>query len=152
MSSKTYYVEGELNWAKLFERNKDTNEDFHGEGGAYTVDVKLEQDQLDILTESGCRLKPKIKDDGVFIKFKRKHTHPTIEALGGPPQIVDAEGDDWNDEVSIGNGSKGTVAFEVYETKMGMGTRLTGVKVNDLVEYESDYDPDNIPKRLPFND
>lgn len=151
MASKQVVVEGTLMWAKLFERNKDTNEDFHGEGGAYTVDVILDKEELDKVTESGSRLKPKITDEGIVIKFKRKHNHK-IEELGGAPQVVDAEKEEWNDEVSIGNGSKGKVAFTVYDTKMGKGTRLDAVQVTELVEYEGDSDEDGEPKakKLPF--
>lgn len=137
MSAELFEVEGTALWAKLFERNKDRNEDFHGPGGGYTVDVVLEKDQLDIVTKSGSRLKPKMVEEGIAIGFKRRHTHPAgIEELGGPPRVADADKNLWDDSVNIGNGSKVRVYFSVYDTKMGKGTRLEGVQVLDLVEYE----------------
>lgn len=142
-------------WAKLFERNKDTNEEFHGKGGAYTVDVVLDKEELDKVSSSGSRLKPKITDEGIVIKFKRKHTPPNkdgqpIEELGGPPSVVDKDKEPWDDTVSIGNGSKVKVAFTVYETKMGKGTRLDAVQVLDLVEYETEESDTPREKKLPF--
>lgn len=138
MSAELVEVEGTLYWAKLFDRNKDRNEDFHGPGGAYTVDVVLEKKELDKLTKSGSRLKPKMVEEGIAIRFKRKHIHPTgIEELGGPPRVADKDKNLWDDGVNIGNGSKAKVYFSVYDTKMGKGTRLEGVQVTDLVEYEA---------------
>lgn len=134
MATQTIKLQGKANWAKLFEGNRDKNEDFHGPGGAYTIDVLLEKEELDKLTASGSRLKPKLMDDGISIKFKRKHLHAGgIEHLGGPPQVVDVDGNDWANTL-IGNGSEVEVAVDVYDTKMGKGTRLTGVRIIDLVE------------------
>jgi len=148
MSTELYEVTGIGNWAKLFERNKDNNEDFHGEGGATTIDVLLDKEELDVVTKSGSRLKPKLTEDGIVIKFKRKFNHPSVPALGGLPKVADEEGTAWDDEVSIGNGSKVKVFFSVYDTKMGKGTRLEGVQVLDLVEYEDDSESTGI--KLPF--
>lgn len=136
MASTMHNVTGEARYPKLFTSNRDMNEDFHGPDGAYTIDVLLGKEELDKVTKSGSRLKPKVVEDGIAIKFKRKHTHPTVEALGGPPKIVDADEKEWDNSVFIGNGSKVEVYFEVYDTKLGKGTRLAGVKVLELVEYE----------------
>ena len=135
--STVHTVEGIAMYPKLFENNRDMHEGFYGEcGGAYTVDVILDKENLDAVSASGSRLKPRITDDGLSIKFKRKHEHPSVKALGGPPVVKDANGELWPDNVYIGNGSKVKIAFEVYDTKMGKGTRLMGVQVLDLVEYE----------------
>lgn len=137
MSTQLIELEGIASWAKVFENNRDTNEDFHGEGGAYTIDVQLEKEELDKLTNSGSRLKPKLTDDGISIRFKRKHIHPAgIEELGGPPKVVDAEKNLFSG--LIGNGSKVKVYVSVYDTKMGKGTRLEGLQVTDLVEFEGE--------------
>lgn len=150
MSAQLIELEGISNWAKVFENNRDTNEDFHGEGGAYTIDVQLEKEELDKLTNSGSRLKPKLTDDGISIRFKRKHVHPAgIEELGGPPKVVDAEKNPFPEKTLIGNGSKVKVYVSVYDTKMGKGTRLEGIQVTDLVEYEGDGGEGNGVK-LPF--
>ena len=139
MTAQLVELEGTLNWAKVFSFNKDTNEDYHGPGGAYTVDVLLEKDQLDKLTKSGSRLKPKVTDDGIAIRFKRKHINAAgIEEFGGPPKVVDAEKELWPEGVLIGNGSKGKVYISVYETKLGKGTRLEGIQVTDHVQFEGE--------------
>lgn len=141
MTAELIELEGIANWAKVFEFNRDKNEDFHGEGGAYTVEVQLEKEELDKLTKSGSRLKPKLTDDGISIRFKRKHINQSgIEEFGGPPKVVDADKNPFPDDTLIGNGSKVKVYVSVYDTKMGKGTRLEGMQVLDLVEYESDYE------------
>jgi hypothetical protein len=145
-------VEGILNWAKVFEFNRDKNEDFHGEGGAYTVDVLLEKAELDKLTKSGSRLKPKITEEGIAIRFKRKHIHPAgIQELAGPPRVVIGEEnpEEFPEDTLIGNGTRAKVFFTVYDTKMGKGTRLEAIQVLDLQEYESDGEPMGGVK-LPF--
>ena len=38
----------------------------------------------------------------------------------------------------IGNGSVGVVYVDVYDTKMGVGSRLSGVQVIDHVVFESE--------------
>lgn len=137
MSAELLELEGIANWAKVYETNRDKNEDFHGEGGAYTVDVLLEKEELDKLTKSGSRLKPKMVDEGIAIRFKRKHIHPAgIEELGGPPKVVGPDKEPIN--CLIGNGSKVKVYVSIYDTKMGKGTRLEGMQVVDLIEYESE--------------
>lgn len=152
--STVHTVEGIAMYPRLYENNRDMHEGFYGDcEGAYTVDVILDKENLDALSASGSRLKPRITDEGLSIKFKRKHKHPSIPALGGAPVIKDAEGELWDNSKLIGNGSKVKVAFEVYETKMGKGTRMMGVQVLDLVEYErpeGDDEGGSADLRLPF--
>ncbi len=149
MSVETIKLTGKASWAKIYERNRDINEAYHGAGGAYTIDVLLEKEELDKLTASGSRLKPRLSDEGISIKFKRKHVHPAgIEALGGPPQVVDAEGNEW--DKYLGNGSTVTVAVDVYDTKMGKGTRLTGVKVLEYVAPPEPEEGEGGAPSLPF--
>jgi len=136
MTAELVELEGIASWAKVYETNRDMNTDFHGEGGAYTVDVQLEKEELDKLTKSGSRLKPKLGDDGISIRFKRKHIHPSIPEFGGPPKVVGPDKEPI--DCLIGNGSKVKVYVSVYDTKLGKGTRLEGMQVVDLVEYESE--------------
>lgn len=150
MATQLLELEGIGNWVKVFENNKDNNEDFHGPGGAYTLDLVLGQEELDKLTESGSRLKPKLTDDGIAIRFKRKHVHPAgITELGGPPRVADDTGTKWDPNVIIGNGSKLKVFVSVYDTKLGKGTRLEAVQVMELAEYERD-DSEVTGLELPF--
>lgn len=151
MASKTIYVTGLAMYPKLFERNRDRAK-FHEETDGITcVDMILEQDQLEMLKEEGCRLRPKVTEDGIMVRFRRPWVHKAgIEAFGGPPQVVDIDGADWDDGVSIGNGSKVEVALDVYDTSMGKGTRLSGVKVLEHVPYESEESGEPRQKALPF--
>lgn len=135
--STMHTVEGIAMYPRLFENNRDMHEGFYGDcGGAYTIDVLLDKENLDILSASGSRLKPRITDEGLTIKFKRKHEHPSVPALGGAPVVKDADGELWDESKLPGNGSKVKIAFTTYDTKMGKGTRLEGVQILDLVEYE----------------
>jgi len=149
MASKTYKLTGTAMWAKVFPHNMDKNEDFHGPGGAYTIDVIVEQEAKDEFVATGARTSPKVTDEGVAIKFKRKHNHPSIADFGGAPQVVDADSNDW-DGTLIGNGSTVEVAYTVYDTKMGKGCRLEGVRVVDLVELPPLEDGEGGAKKLPF--
>lgn len=152
MATELHEVEGIANWAKVFEFNRDMNTDFHGEDGAYTIEVTLEKAELDKHTKSGSRVKPKLTDEGVSIRYKRKHTHQQgIEELGGPPKVVDKDKQLFPENTLIGNGSRVKVYFSVYETKKGKGTRLEGIQVLDLVEFESeDYEGGGGGVKLPF--
>lgn len=136
MSAQLIELEGIASWAKVFENNRDMNKDFHGEGGAYTIEVQLEKEELDKLTKSGSRLKPKLREDGISINFKRKHNHESIAEFGGAPKVVGPDKKPLDKH--IGNGSRVKVYVSVYDTKLGKGTRLEGVHVLDLVEYESE--------------
>jgi hypothetical protein len=151
MPSQIYNVTGIAMYPKLFENNRDMHESYHGAyGGAYTIDVLLEKAELDKVTKSGSKLKPRITDEGISIKFKRKHIHP-VEALGGPPKVADKDNEPWDASIFVGNGSKVEVWFEVFDTMKGKGTRLEGVKVLELEEYEFVSDEEYETKnKLPF--
>lgn len=152
--STMHSVKGIAQWAKVFEQNRDMG-DFHKDyNGQTSIDVILEPDQLAILAASGSRHSPKPTEDGIKVKFRRKWEHPTIPALGGAPKVVNAEDQEWSlDEFGlIGNNSEVEVFFTVYDTKMGKGTRLEGIRVLNHVAYETEYDPEEMgaDARLPF--
>lgn len=148
MASETIYLKGKANWVKVFPHNKDKKEEFHGPGGAYTLDLLVDKENFDKFAASGSRVRPKSTEEGPVLKLRRKHTH-SIEALGGPPQVVDKDKNEW-DGTLIGNGSDVEVAVTVYDTKMGKGTRLEGVRVINLVELPPLEDGEEGGKRLPF--
>lgn len=149
MASETIYLTGKAQWAKIFPHYKDKNEDFHGPGGAYTLDLLVEKEELDKFTATGSRIRPRVTDDGVTIKLKRKAEHP-IADFAGPPQVVDVDKNEW-DGTMLGNGTEVEVAVTVYDSKMGKGTRLEGVRVLDLVELPPLEDAEGGgAKRLPF--
>lgn len=149
MASKTYYITGQASWAKLFPYNMDKHEAFHGPGGAYTVDLIVDKEELDAFAATGAQTKPRVTDEGTSIKFKRKHDHPNIPAFGGPPQVVDADKQHW-DGTLIGNGSTIEVAYTVYDTKKGPGSRLEGVRVIEHVELPPMDGEESGAAKLPF--
>ena len=135
--SSLHSVKGKAKWARVFEHNRDNADFFADTEGMYKIDVYLEQEELNKVSQAKSRLKPKLDEDGVFVSFRRPNKPKNgIEALGGVPSVVDAEGNSWDEEVNIGNGSEVEVYFEVYASKFGTGTRLKGIKVLNLVEYE----------------
>jgi len=149
MASSTYKLQGKAMWAKVFAYNKDKNEEFHGPGGACTIDLIFEKEELDAFIATGARTTPKVTDEGMSVKFKRKMTHGTIADFGGVPQVVDADRNPW-DGTLIGNGSLVEVAFTVYDTKMGTGCRLEGVRVIEHVELPPLEGGEGGEKKLPF--
>ena len=137
MASKLYRFKGPVRWAKVFEQNRDL-EGYMGQakeyGGEYSVDVQLDQNQLDVLNESGAGKKDK---DG-WVKFKRKHEGPFAEASGSP-RVVKADNTLWDflDDGVIGNDSVAEITVSIFTTKRGhTGSRLEKVKVLEHKEYE----------------
>lgn len=140
MPVKKYTFKGPIQWAKVFEGNREMK-DYQGVehifGGLYKIDMILDKDQKKVLKESGSALKGKFDDDGNFIvTFKRKHEGPFAEASGAP-KVFKADGTIWDMDIdgTIGNGSIAEVTVEVYTTKMAPGTRLVSVKVLEHKPY-----------------
>lgn len=84
-----------------------------------------------------------------LIKFDRPvhNTKEGMEWTAGPPIVTDHNGVPWPEGKLIGNGSILEVSVDVYETRNPdgeaiKGTRLTKVKVLDLVEYTRPEDSD----------
>jgi len=146
MATEFVKLKGTAKWARVFEDNRDLY-GFEGAakeyGGQYVIDVYADKENLDKLKASGSRIRPKLDTDGkMFVKFKRKHEGP-FEAASGAPKVTNKAGDVWSfeDDGPIGNGSEVEVDLVVYDTRMGKGTRLEGVKVLSLVEYKETSGP-----------
>lgn len=157
MASKRYYIPAELEWAKVFEVNRDkTGPDgvWAENGGACTVTAWLDEEAQKIYKSSGSRIaymkkydakegeKVTLKDSKgrKAIQFRRFFIHNQFPEFGGAPQVVHADGTPWdiNEDGLIGNGSVGIVCFTVYDTKSGPGCRLEGLQILEHVPYESD--------------
>jgi hypothetical protein len=157
MASKRYYITAELEWAKVFEVNRDkTGPDgvWAENGGACTVTAWLDEEAQKIYKSSGSRIaymkkydakegeKVTLKDSKgrKAIQFRRFFTHNQFPEFGGAPQVVHADGTPWdiNEDGLIGNGSVGIVCFTVYDTKSGPGCRLEGIQILEHIPYESD--------------
>lgn len=147
---KTVYFQGPVKWAKVFEFNMDDGE-YAPEGGQYTIDIGLGKKEIKEVLTWNKNYEPKDDEDfkGVqFIKFKRKNRHLSkkgklIKDWSGPPKVVDADGNPWDEDKLIGNGSICTVKLNVTEGKMFSFVRLEGVRVDEHVAYEPDEDDDD---------
>ena len=138
-------LEGEAFYAKVFENNLDRNEDYHGPGGAATVQLMVDSEALKVMGQVKSKLSPKMISgndtlpDGMYFNFKRKISH-TIPAFGGLPSVVDAEGKPWDPNELIWNGAKVLLWASIYPTRMGNGTRLEGIKILQNGEKPEDWD------------
>tara|TARA_Y100000114_G_C11702216_1_gene299015 strand:- start:277 stop:801 length:525 start_codon:yes stop_codon:yes gene_type:complete len=140
MPSTKLDIKGTLEWAKVFETNRDRatwNEETEGE---YKVTITTDKKTADLLKKEGCMKTMSDVEDGVKITFSRPHKGKQ-EWMGGAPVVADVSGKAWSLDSKgfIGNGSKGIVKVEVYPTNTGRkGTRLLGLQVLEHVVYESD--------------
>lgn len=160
---KSIYVDLEdvvINWAKVFEETRDmtgykknarSKGSFEDCNGAYTVQVELTEEAVQQLEEAGSAKeyrdgKGNIKDEAKFVKKHEVYNKDgeVIPFLSGPPEVARADGTPWDihEDGLIGNGTTAVVRIEVYD--MGDGetsTKLAGIQVVDLVEYDGDFTP-----------
>ena len=149
---------GKIEWAKVFEENRDKvgykrNERSKGSyedyDGACTVDMILDDENLDKLRKAGTAKdldnKRNMTPDGYRVKFVRKFHIDGLPSLSGPPKVAHADGTPWDIDMDglIGNGSVGVAYVHVYVPDDGepATTRLDGLQVIDHVPYESNYSP-----------
>jgi len=139
MPSTQYDIKGRIEWAKVFESNRDRAE-FHQEtDGMYKVTVATDEKTMKELQKAGLGKKFKETDHGWSVTLDRPHKGKH-EWQGGPPIVADITGKAWNLEEKgfIGNGSEGIVKFELYDAGARKGSRLLGLQVLDHVVYESE--------------
>jgi hypothetical protein len=107
--------------------------------GKYNMILYPDKKSLKDYVKAGCQGTIKTDEDGDHVRLQREvrkmKRDGTIWELG-PPKVYDQNGDPWNEEVLIGNGSKVEVTADVYDTSKGKGTRLVSVKVLEHVPYE----------------
>lgn len=142
MATKTIELTGTLEWAKLFESNRDTGEYDVETDGATTITLLMEDDVFKAMQSEGVRKqgKPDPEGRGVRVTFKRPWKDKfDRDWASGPPVVFTPSGTSWDLDTDglIGNGSVGVVFLDVYDTKMGKGCRLNGVQVIDHVTFES---------------
>ncbi len=143
MATKTIELTGTLEWAKLFEFNRDQGEFDVETDGATSVNLLMDEATFKKMKDAGVRKQGKKDDETGQIKvnFKRAWADKFgRDWAAGPPKVFTPAGNDWDAQEMglIGNGSTGVVFLDVYDTKMGKGCRLNGVQVVDHVEFESD--------------
>jgi len=145
--------EGTAKFAKVFEHNRDMGENLEDgdqkskilvEQGHYVLNVYISPETKKQMIAEGVPNKGMVgqlfKEDNegnIFYKAKRPHFNPRIQGGKemGPPVVMDAESDAWDDQVLIGNGSKLKVRLDVWDGKI---VTLHAVRVLELTEYVPD--------------
>jgi hypothetical protein len=143
MPATQFDIKGKIEWAKVFESNRDRAEWNKETDGEYKVTVTTDEKTAKALKKAGCMKKIEEVTDGWKVTVSRPHTGAQ-EWMGGAPIVADVTGKAWNlqEKGLIGNGSEGIVKVEVYPTRTGRtGTRLLGLQVLDHVVYESEGGP-----------
>lgn len=137
MATKEVLLSGKVKWAKLFKP-----ESYQSGPPKYSVVLYL--DPPSRIVFDGLKLKNHVKSDadGEYITLRREHNPKVFDgrviADGGPPEIVDTDGNAWDENKLIGNGSEVTMKIAVYDTKMGPGSRIVKIRVENLIEYHPD--------------
>lgn len=135
-------VSGIAEWAKVFPQNRDL-EGWKGKyqqwNGCCTIDLILDDENIDRLISAGCSKKPKpdLEGRGQRVKFERRY-ESGFDWSSGPPVVTKLDGTPWSleDDGLIGNGSLVEVDVTIYDTQHGIsGQRLDRVMVTDLVSY-----------------
>lgn len=121
-------------------------------GPAFYSQVLYPDDtSMEIFRNAKLRLRPKDDEDGTFIRLKKYHAPVVfgerVLSEEGPPPVMDVEGNPWPEGKVIGNGSTLSCRVEIYKSRFGMGHRLLSVKVDELVEYETEVDT---KEKMPF--
>ena len=129
--TKTYFFSGKCKWARLNIPDEKYKR--------YKINVYLDEASKKKFAESGSMLEWRRDEDGEFITFGRPESKLMRGEIVkfGPPEIVDSNGVAL--EEYVGNGSDVTVKVSIYDytfgKKVGKGTRLEAVRVNNLVPY-----------------
>jgi hypothetical protein len=132
MATKSYSISGTCKWAKVhapvdaFDKNKPKE---------YTIDLYMNTENMDVFKQSESQLRVKEDDEGKFVRFRC----PSQVMINGEevvfkPDVLDENGVPTTEP--IGNGSAVTITIDVYDTRMGKGTRLKKVEIDRLVPYE----------------
>ena len=156
--AKILKLKGVVRWAKLFEGDLDMGDDNSRAGkdlkkrggqsvlNLYPIDGDIEA-FVEKLVENEIDMKPlghervkKDKDGKEFIQLKRYLVGPkdedgnVIEALSGPVEVFDEDGDPWDldERGPIGNGSIIGCVCDKYSGNL----RLRAVRVLEHVEYD----------------
>jgi len=147
--------EGTAKFAKVFEHNRDMGENLMdgdqkgkilAEQGHYILTVEITPETKMQMEAEGVPSKGMVgqlfkeDDEGnLSYKCKRPHFNPRLNRgegeVMGAPVVMDADNEEWDDSVMIGNGSKLKVRLDVWDGKI---VTLHAVKVQELVEFTRD--------------
>jgi hypothetical protein len=146
--SQNFVFSGEIFWSKVFEGQADS---YDGGPEFYKITLIPDDESWAKFKASKLKLKPRevsSDDSRLAITFRRDKAPKVLEdgteLGGGTPRVLDAEGDPWDTNKLIGNGSKGQILVNRYfpKTKPNLvGHRLEAVKILKHVPYEAGGDP-----------
>lgn len=141
---------GTIEWAKVFEDNRDLkgyDGEYEKTDGAYVVDQVLSKEEYQKLVNAGSQKKPKQKrlmDGEIVIKMMRPHRvvkrdGTELPQAGGAPEVTDVDGNPVSER--IGNGSKAEITnlistFKGQDGKVYSRTTMTKIKILELVPFE----------------
>lgn len=163
--TKFHQARGYLEYAKVFEENRDLKSPHKGiqkkltqTDGEYKVNfypaTKEEKEKMlsrglsDPMYGGYPRFKEGNSEFGIgeYVVFKRCHIDPSgYEDLGGPPSVIhfDEESphfrEDWSFEKdgALGNGTEVELKYTTYGEGEGQSVRLYKIGVLDHVEYDN---------------
>lgn len=162
MASKAHKIEGIIHWAKVTEDTRDLD-GYQGQArewdGEYSIDLVVsDPEERAKFKETGSMKKfktdPDKYDGQPWLSLTRKHNAKgkdgeTVVAWSGPPLLYDVDGNAWDEEILIGNGTQAVAKVIVYDVPKGKGTRLDAIQVVELVEYEPEDKP-RVADEVPF--
>lgn len=133
--TKVIEISGKASWARLTPKSMDTKY-----GDKFTVNVSLDQDQMEKLREVGWRGKVKQDDLGEsHAKFSRNNVQQfgDKEEKLGPPKLYMADRKTlYPEETLIANSSDITLLLEIYESKKyGVGSRILSIVIDNLIPF-----------------
>ena len=131
MSTQYLKFKGPCKWARVFKPDEKFNR--------FSVEVYLDEVNLDKYLKSGIRVQIKEDDDGKYVRFSRP-MNKMIKGQAvelGAPEVTQGK---VKMEETIGNGSIVEVTVDVYETVKGKGHTLRKVDVLEHVVYEKQID------------
>ena len=164
---KKVYVECELEWTKLQEEDRDMGSNLmegsdqrnniEAKQGLYIVNCVIDEAAKSKMIADGipnkglqAQLFKTNKDGKDFYKATRPHFNPKFfnketgeqgVVMGEPAVLKLVDGEyinwDWDDDGLIGNGSKATVKFDVWDGKI---TTMEKVLITEHLKYEANND------------
>lgn len=143
----TIFQSGTFYWFKVLRKDQ-LQDNFDGDGKEWSYDfIPDDENFLAPFQLTGRMKEPQPGMPGKFIHLKQRFLNKEGEE-NKPVKVEDAEGNKWDPDVDVGNGSKGVVKLQVADYGKGVkniGIYTQAIRINDLVPYEKksgfdDYD------------
>lgn len=139
MATYFHEITGKINWAN----NLFIADSFEDGPEYYKANIVLDLPNYDKFKESGVRTKVREDSEGNPQVLLKRPKEPRIgtdgNAFGGGiPVVLDSNGNPWNPDLRIGNGSEVKVTYITYDIpgRKNKGHRLEKIEVLNLVPYE----------------